>query len=130
MHPLSFNHLSVIVFMTSQDMIRRFVIAYIDDNLISSPDYDTHIQQVSQVLQCLLENNLFVKGEKCEFHLVNGSSSSEIVASHFYSDLYSSWILVTKEAFEGNYLSTKSAFPSPIKLHFLERQDFVTTLLL
>ena len=41
-----------------RDLIGRFVIAYIDDILIYLPDYDTHVHQVRQVLQCLLENSL------------------------------------------------------------------------
>lgn len=30
--------------------------------------YSTHIQHVRQVLQCLLDHQLFVKAENCEFH--------------------------------------------------------------
>lgn len=41
---------------------------YLDDILIFSPDEQTHIQHVHQVLQRLLENQLFVKAEKCDFH--------------------------------------------------------------
>ncbi|KAI4874334.1 hypothetical protein NFI96_004585 [Prochilodus magdalenae] len=44
-----------------RDMLGRFVIAYIDDILIYSPDYSTHVQQVRQVLTRLLEHQLFVK---------------------------------------------------------------------
>ena len=52
------------------DMIGSFVIALSlpDDILIYSPDFETHVH-VHQVLHCLLDNDLFVKGEKCEFHL-------------------------------------------------------------
>lgn len=41
---------------------------YLDDILIFSPDEQTHIQHVHQVLQRLLENQLFVKAEMCDFH--------------------------------------------------------------
>lgn len=50
-------------------MLHRFVIVYIDNILIYSPDKQTHIQHVRQVLQRLREHSLFAKGEKCEFHL-------------------------------------------------------------
>lgn len=46
----------------------KFVIAYIDDILIHSPDLKSHVTQVKKVLQLLGENHLYVKGEKCEFH--------------------------------------------------------------
>ncbi|KAI4894728.1 hypothetical protein NFI96_008423 [Prochilodus magdalenae] len=52
-----------------RDMLGHFVIAYIDDILVYSPDLPTHVQHVRRVLSRLLENHLYVKGEKCEFHL-------------------------------------------------------------
>ena len=54
-----------------RDMLGQFVIAYIDDILIYSPDLHTHVQHVWRVLSRLLDNH--VKGEKCEIHL--GSNS-------------------------------------------------------
>lgn len=51
-----------------RDMLNRFVFIYLDDILIFSPDLETHQQHVRQVLQRLMENKLFVKKEKCEFH--------------------------------------------------------------
>ncbi|KAI4887888.1 hypothetical protein NFI96_000720 [Prochilodus magdalenae] len=51
-----------------RDMIGRFVIAYIDDILVYSPDLPTHVRHVREVLKRLLEHQLYVKGEKCEFH--------------------------------------------------------------
>ncbi|KAI4885455.1 hypothetical protein NFI96_014403 [Prochilodus magdalenae] len=51
-----------------RDMIGRFVIAYIDDILVYSPDLPTHVRHVREVLTRLLEHQLYVKGEKCEFH--------------------------------------------------------------
>lgn len=41
---------------------------YLDDTLISSRSLEEHITHVRDVLQRLLENQLFVKAEKCEFH--------------------------------------------------------------
>eukprot|EP00833_Pecoramyces_ruminatium_P005437 jgi/Orpsp1_1/1179469/evm.model.c7180000069456.1 len=47
--------------------LEKFVILYLDDILIFSDDLETHHKQVRQVLETLLENNLYVKLEKCEF---------------------------------------------------------------
>jgi len=41
---------------------------YLDDILIFSKSLEEHQNHVSQVLQRLLENKLYVKSEKCEFH--------------------------------------------------------------
>lgn len=51
-----------------RDYLNKFVIAYINDILIYSPDYTSHVKQVCLVLEKLLQNQLYVKGEKCEFH--------------------------------------------------------------
>ena len=51
-----------------RDMIGLFVFVYLDDILIFSKELSSHIQHVKQVLQRLLENRLFVKAEKCDFH--------------------------------------------------------------
>uniref|UniRef100_A0A3Q3AU88 ribonuclease H n=1 Tax=Kryptolebias marmoratus TaxID=37003 RepID=A0A3Q3AU88_KRYMA len=52
-----------------RDMIGQFVFVYLDDILIFSNNLHTHITQVRSVLLRLLQNNLFVKAEKCEFHV-------------------------------------------------------------
>ena len=46
----------------------RFVFVYLDDILIFSKSPAEHVAHVRQVLQRLLENKLYVKAEKCEFH--------------------------------------------------------------
>lgn len=50
-----------------RDMVNQFVFVYLDDILIFSPSMQVHTQHVRQVLQRLLENQLF-KAEKCVFH--------------------------------------------------------------
>jgi len=40
---------------------------YLDDILIYSKDLEEHHNQVRNVLQTLINNNLYVKLEKCEF---------------------------------------------------------------
>uniref|UniRef100_A0A096M8A1 Gypsy retrotransposon integrase-like protein 1 n=1 Tax=Poecilia formosa TaxID=48698 RepID=A0A096M8A1_POEFO len=51
-----------------RDFINSFVFVYLDDILIYSKSPEEHSKHVRQVLQRLLENKLFVKAEKCEFH--------------------------------------------------------------
>ncbi|KAI3373742.1 hypothetical protein L3Q82_022329, partial [Scortum barcoo] len=51
-----------------RDFLNRFVFVYLDDILIYSKNLSDHQVHVRQVLQRLLENHLFVKREKCEFH--------------------------------------------------------------
>uniref|UniRef100_A0A8C7Y809 ribonuclease H n=1 Tax=Oryzias sinensis TaxID=183150 RepID=A0A8C7Y809_9TELE len=52
-----------------RDFLNRFVFVYLDDILIYSENLTQHEQHVRQVLTRLLENQLFVKLEKCEFHV-------------------------------------------------------------
>lgn len=52
-----------------RDMLGKFVIAYIGNILIYSPSPESHVTHVKRVLSCLLENQLYVKGEKCKFHV-------------------------------------------------------------
>lgn len=49
-------------------MLDRFVFVYNDDILIFSQNMEEHVAHVHKVLQCLLENKLFVKPSKCDFH--------------------------------------------------------------
>ena len=52
-----------------RDILNHYVIAYIDDILIYSKTREQHIHHVRNVLSRLLANNLYVKAEKCEFHV-------------------------------------------------------------
>uniref|UniRef100_A0AAQ4PQG4 Gypsy retrotransposon integrase-like protein 1 n=1 Tax=Gasterosteus aculeatus aculeatus TaxID=481459 RepID=A0AAQ4PQG4_GASAC len=51
-----------------REYIGKCVIVYIDDILVYSTDLEKHVAHVRQVLEKLLENHLYVKLEKCEFH--------------------------------------------------------------
>ena len=51
-----------------RDMINHFVFVYLDDILIFSRTTEEHVEQVRLVLRRLLDNKLYVKPEKCEFH--------------------------------------------------------------
>lgn len=54
-----------------RDFLNHSVFVYLDDILIFSHSLKEHIVHVRQVLQRLWENKLFVKGEKCEFHVTS-----------------------------------------------------------
>jgi len=49
------------------DYLDEFVISYIDDILVYSNNVEEHHEHVKKVLKRLIENNLYVKLEKCEF---------------------------------------------------------------
>lgn len=51
-----------------RDMLNNFVFVYLDDILIFSQSPQDHVRHVREVLLRLLQNNLYVKLEKCEFH--------------------------------------------------------------
>ena len=63
-----------------RDMLGRFVFVYLDDILIFSKDPTEHVQHVRQVLQRLLENRLYAKAEKCEFHAATVSFLGYVVS--------------------------------------------------
>uniref|UniRef100_A0A8C5MK70 Gypsy retrotransposon integrase-like protein 1 n=1 Tax=Leptobrachium leishanense TaxID=445787 RepID=A0A8C5MK70_9ANUR len=52
-----------------RDFLQTFVIVYLDDILIYSPDLKTHHAHVRQVLAKLLDNGLYCKLEKCLFDI-------------------------------------------------------------
>ena len=50
-----------------KDMIdKEWIVMYMDDILIFSKDFKEHQQRTWQVLQRLLENDLFLKAKKCK----------------------------------------------------------------
>lgn len=63
-----------------RDMLGRFVFVYLDDILIYSRSLQEHQEHVRTVLQRLLENRLFVKTEKCQFHATSTSFLGFIVS--------------------------------------------------
>ena len=60
-------------------MLNRSVFLYIDDILIFSKSVEEHRVHVRQVLQRLLENQIYVKVEKCEFHVPSNSFLGYII---------------------------------------------------
>ncbi|KAI2664272.1 Transposon Tf2-9 polyprotein [Labeo rohita] len=64
-----------------RDMLNIFVFVYLDDILIFSPSVSDHVQHVRRVLQRLLENRLFVKAEKCVFHVKSVTFLGHVVSA-------------------------------------------------
>lgn len=52
-----------------RDLLNRVIFVYLDDILIFSRTYEEHVGHVREVLKRLMENKLYVKAEKCEFHV-------------------------------------------------------------
>lgn len=70
-----------------RDFVNKFVFKYLDDILIYSPDITSHKMHVRKVLQRLLENQLYVKAEKCEFHVDTVSFLGYIFSKgHYHTD--------------------------------------------
>ncbi|KAF8749921.1 hypothetical protein RHS01_09702 [Rhizoctonia solani] len=64
--PASFQHFMNNLF---KDLLDVCVLVYLDDILIYSKDDASHTQHVHEVLQRLMENQLFCKASKCTFHM-------------------------------------------------------------
>lgn len=63
-----------------RDMLNKFVFVYLDDILIFSQNLSEHTRHVQLVLSRLLENSLYIKAEKCEFHAQSTAFLGYIVA--------------------------------------------------
>lgn len=62
------------------DMLNQYFFVYLNDILVFSKTWGIHIHHVETVLQRLLENLLFIKAEKCEFHVPLISFVSHVVS--------------------------------------------------
>lgn len=63
-----------------RDMLGKFIITYIENVLIYSSFLESHVAHVKQVLSCFLKNQLYVKGEKCEFYVPTVSFLGYIIS--------------------------------------------------
>ncbi|QRW19743.1 Reverse transcriptase (RNA-dependent DNA polymerase) [Rhizoctonia solani] len=66
--PAAFQHFMNKLF---KDLLDVCIIIYLDDILIYSKDDATHTQHVHEVLQQLMDNQLFCKASKCTFHITS-----------------------------------------------------------
>jgi len=56
-------------FSNDNDLIRKFVVVYVDDILVFSKDFEQHLNHLEQVFNRLRDANLTLKPSKCEFVL-------------------------------------------------------------
>lgn len=70
-----------------RDMVRCFACVYLDDILIFSKDLMAQQAHVCSVIFCLLQNNLFISAEKCEFHKPYTSVLAFIISNKISMDL-------------------------------------------
>ncbi|KAF8755934.1 hypothetical protein RHS01_04623 [Rhizoctonia solani] len=80
--PAAFQHFMNKLF---KDLLDACVIIYLDDILIYSKDDASHTQHVHEVLQCLMENQLFCKALKCTFHVTSVEYLGIIVSDKGFS---------------------------------------------
>ena len=66
--PAAFQHFINSIF---HDFLDVFLVIYLDDILVFSDDFDSHVGHVKAVLQRLRENQLYAKLEKCSFHVTS-----------------------------------------------------------
>ncbi|KAF8675323.1 hypothetical protein RHS04_06715 [Rhizoctonia solani] len=64
--PAAFQHFMNKLF---KDLLDVCLIIYLDNILIYSKDNTSHMQHIHEVLQCLMDNQLFCKALKCTFHI-------------------------------------------------------------
>ncbi|QRW17319.1 Retrotransposable element Tf2 protein [Rhizoctonia solani] len=66
--PAAFQHFMNKLF---KDLLDVCIIIHLNDILIYSKDDATHAQHIHEVLQWLMENQLFCKASKCTFHVTS-----------------------------------------------------------
>ena len=76
--PSVFQRFIISLFM---DLLDVCVVVYLDDILVYSDSYDSHVKHVTEVLKRIEDNNLVLKTEKCVFH-----SKSVNYLGHVISD--------------------------------------------
>lgn len=97
--PAVFQHFMNDVF---RDLLDHTVLIYLDDILIFSDSEEEHVKHVKQVLARLVDNKLYAKAEKCEFHVTTTEFLGFIVPANGISmasnkvDAIMSWPLPTK----------------------------------
>ncbi|KAF8752407.1 hypothetical protein RHS01_07839 [Rhizoctonia solani] len=80
--PAAFQHFMNKLF---KDLLDVCVIIYLDNILVYSKDDASHTQHVHEVLQRLMENQLFCKASKCTFHVSSVEYLGIIVSDKGFS---------------------------------------------
>jgi hypothetical protein len=88
--------------------IGKFVIAYLDDILVYSPNFDKHLEHVDLILKAFAKANLLLSLEKCEF----AKKSSVFLGFEFSADGYKP---------SDKHVSAIKTFPTPRNIKELRR---------
>lgn len=64
-----------------RDLLGICVIAYIDDILIYSPSIELHIAHIEEGLSRFWKYQLYVKAEKCKFHVTKVTFFDYVISS-------------------------------------------------
>ncbi|EAL20633.1 hypothetical protein CNBE2980 [Cryptococcus deneoformans B-3501A] len=113
--PASFQHLMNHNF---HDLLDIFVIIYLDNILIYSPDSETHQSHVIQVLDRLCQTQLYAKASKCEFHQTSVEFLGFIVSDQGLSmDTKKNYSSITKPLIDLTKKDLPFSFTSVNLLH-------------
>lgn len=85
-------------------MLENFMIAYTDDILIYSTNLDIHITHIKAVLSHFLYNQLYMKTEKCQFHVAKVTILGYVISTNGVS--MDEW-----ECLRGHHLATPHNSP-------------------
>ncbi|KAH9269921.1 hypothetical protein BASA83_008078 [Batrachochytrium salamandrivorans] len=121
------------------DMLGKFVLVYLDDIIIYSPDPTSHVTHVRRVLDRLREKQLYCKLEKCFYgkhklhYLGYIISSAGVEMDPKKIDAVQDWPVPTKDikfdwnqATEDSFKALKKAFKDNVILtHADESQEFL-----
>lgn len=80
--PAVFQAMMIDIF---RDIIDRYVVIYLDDIMVFSPDFQAHVQHVREVLSRLQSHQLYVKLSKCQFHVPSVEFLGFVVSSNGFS---------------------------------------------
>jgi hypothetical protein len=64
-----------------QPYLDKFIVVFIDDNLVYSKSYEEHEQHLRQTLQTLRSRQLYAKLDKCDFWLKEVTFLGHVVSS-------------------------------------------------
>ena len=71
---------SMVMAQVLRNLNWKFVLCYVDDILVFSPDFETHLNHLRQVFECLSNANLTLKPSKCKFAIKNVKYLGHIIS--------------------------------------------------
>jgi hypothetical protein len=92
------------------DFLCQFVLVFLDDILIYSDSWSSHLQHVHAMLQCLRDHQLSVKRSKCSFEQPTVAYLGHVISEHGV-------------AMDGEKVATMQAWPPTHTVHAV--RDFL-----